>query len=201
MALVRLDETPDIMPPSAICLGTFDGVHLGHRALISATVKAAAEKKLLPAAFTFELPPAFCFRPDADETVLTAIREKTDMMEACGISRVYYPTDAREVLQMSCKDFFERILLDQLHARHVVIGFHYTFGRGASGNAETMRSFCAEAGVGLDVIGPVYSGQGILISSTAIRHALRQGERKTAESMLGYELTAREISLLGGKKS
>ena len=201
MSLVRLDEIDESTPPSAVCLGTFDGVHLGHRKLISAAVRAAAAKDLLPAAFTFEMPPAFCFRPDACETVLTPIREKARLMEACGIRRVFYPGDAREVLKMSCEAFFRGILLEKLHARHIVIGFHYTFGKGASGNADTMRAFCAEAGVGLDVISPVYSGEGILSSSTAIRQALRRGDRSAAESMLGSELTEREIHLLGGTEN
>lgn len=200
MHLIRLDDLPAPLPPAAVCLGTFDGVHLGHRALLKATAEAAAQKGLLPCAYTFDLPPAAVLgKSEAD--VLTTIAEKARLMADCGIDTVVYSHFDAAVAACTAEDFFNDLLLKRLHARHVVIGFHYHFGQYARGDAALMRQFCAQAGVGLTVVPPVRLPDGELVSSTAIRACLFANNRERAQLMLNRALSPREEALLGGMEN
>ena len=93
---------------------------------------------------------------------------------------------------------FYGILLEQLRAGHLVCGFHYRFGKGAAGNAEILKELCRENGITLEVIPPVKTSEGELISSSAIRQYLEHGNRDAAEEMLGRPLLHTEEKLLGG---
>ncbi|MBQ7455878.1 MAG: FAD synthetase family protein [Clostridia bacterium] len=186
-------------PPSgcAVCLGTFDGVHLGHQALLRETARAAREKGLLPCAYTFDMPPAGVLGGRRTE-VLTEIGEKADLMAAHGVTTCVYSLFDERVAACGAEEFFEQTLLRKLNARFVVIGFHYRFGRFARGDALLMRALCEKAGIGLTVVPPVCLADGQVISSTAIRACLLRGDRRGAETMLNRPLTAREEGLLGG---
>ena len=199
MSLIRLEDMAAFEGETAVCLGTFDGVHLGHQALVSRTVAAARAQGLIPCAYTFDLPPASVFRKDNGMTVLSTLEEKATLLHACGIELVAYSHFDRSVAEKSARAFFEDILVNTLHARHIVIGFHYHFGQKAQGDAEMMRALCREAGIGLSVVPPVRMSEGELVSSTAIREYLRLGDRAGAEKMLNRTLSAREEQLLGGK--
>ena len=199
MNLVRLEDITHLPGGTAVCLGTFDGVHLGHQALAQRTVDAARAQVLIPCAYTFDLPPASVFRKDNGMTVLSTLEEKASLLHACGIELVAYSHFDRSVAEKSARAFFEDILVNTLHARHIVIGFHYHFGQKAQGDAEMMRALCREAGIGLSVVPPVRMSEGELVSSTAIREYLRLGDRAGAEKMLNRTLSAREEQLLGGK--
>ena len=192
---MHLIELADFSAPArgcAVCLGTFDGVHLGHRALLRETVAAARAEDLLPCAYTFDLPPA---------SVLTPIGEKAALMASCGIDTVVYSHFDAQVAAHSAEYFFQELLLKRLNAKHIVIGFHYHFGQFARGDAQLMRAFCEQAGVALTVVPPVRTGEGELVSSSAIRQCLAAGDREKAESMLNRALSAGEEALLGGRET
>ena len=189
MQMLTLAECLPPRPPAAVALGTFDGVHLGHRALLAETLRAAREKGLLACAFTFDAPPAALFGGKRCE-VLTDIREKAAL--------IHTAFDA-DIAAQSAGDFFQRLLLDRLNARHIVIGFHYHFGCRAAGDAALMERFCREAGIGLTVVPPVRLPDGALISSSAIRASLAANDRPRAEEMLNRPLSPREEALLGGR--
>ena len=197
MHLIRLEDYPLPAPPAAVCLGTFDGVHLGHRALLAETCRAAAEQGLLPCAYTFDLPPASVLGHGKDD-VLTTVEEKAALMGACGIDTVVYSHFDARVAAHTADYFFEELLLRRLNARHIVIGFHYHFGQYARGNAELMQTLCKQRGIGLTVEPPVRMPDGQLVSSTSIRECLEKGDRRRAEEMLNRPLSAREEALLGG---
>ena len=185
--------------PCAVCLGTFDGVHLGHRALLRATVDVAQEKGLLPCAYTFDVPPAAVLGKSR-AVVLTGMEEKAELMATCGVETIIYSRFDRSVAAQSAEDFFDDLLLRRLNARHVIIGFHYHFGCMARGDAALMRKFCERAGIGLTVVPPVRLTDGTLVSSTAIRACLASGDRRGAEEMLNRPLSLREEALLGGRE-
>ena len=198
MQMLTLAECLPPRPPAAVALGTFDGVHLGHRALLAETLRASREKGLLACAFTFDAPPAALFGGKCCE-VLTDIREKAALMGECGIDTVIHTAFDADIAAQSAGDFFQRLLLDRLNARHIVIGFHYHFGCRAAGDAALMERFCREAGIGLTVVPPVRLPDGALISSSAIRASLAANDRPRAEEMLNRPLSAREEALLGGR--
>lgn len=185
MPLYRLDECPAFETETAVCLGMFDGVHLGHRRLIEETCRSAKEKHLLPCAFTFDIPPASVLRPDKTIRLLTNITEKSSIMHSLGLSHVVYTHFDESVSQLPAKVFFESILVNKLRAKHIVVGFHYHFGKKAEGDTRMLQELCTLHGIGLTVVPPVTTPQGDLISSTAIRTALNSGHQDLADVMLG----------------
>lgn len=198
MHVITLARYPSPAPPAAVALGTFDGVHLGHRALLAATVRAAREKGLLPCAFTFDTPPAAVLG-NSRSVLLTDVDQKAALMGTCGIDTVVHsPFDSRVAAQ-SAEDFFHQLLIERLNARHIVIGFHYHFGRYARGDAALMEALCRENGLGLTVVPPVCLADGTLVSSSAVRRCLAENDRRRAEEMLNRPLTPREEALLGGR--
>ncbi|MBO4837590.1 MAG: FAD synthetase family protein [Clostridia bacterium] len=197
MRLTELETLKSPLPPAAVCLGTFDGVHLGHQALLDATAQTAARQQLLPCAYTFDVPPAavLCKK---EASVLTPIEEKAALMARFGVDTVIYSHFDSRVAARSAESFFVDLLLGMLNARHVVIGFHYHFGQKARGDAALMREYCARHGIGITVVPPVLTADGELISSSAIRESLLAGDRLRAEMMLNRPLSPREEALLGG---
>ena len=199
MNLVRLEDITHLPGGTAVCLGTFDGVHLGHQALVRETVSAARAQGLIPCAYTFDLPPASVFARNGQIQVLSTLEEKAKLLHDHGIELVAYSHFDMSVAGKTAEQFFEDILIKTLHARHVVIGFHYHFGQKARGDAQYMRTLCEKAGIGLSVVPPVRLPDGELVSSTAIREYLHRGDRLGAQKMLNRTLSAREEELLGGK--
>ena len=197
MRLIAYDDLTAPLPPAAVALGTFDGVHLGHQALLRATKEAAGKKGLLPCAFTFDTPPAAMFGKAGAE-LLTDIGEKAALMGEYGIDTVIHcPFDLR-VASRPAEEFFRDMLMGRLNARHIVIGFHYHFGQYARGDARLMEALCRQAGVGLTVVPPVRLPDGTLVSSSGIRERLMHNDRRGAENMLNRALSSREEALLGG---
>ena len=188
MGLIYLTDDYRAPSPTAVCLGTFDGVHRGHMALIRETASTAIEKGLVPAAFTFDKPPYVYFHPECAGEVLSTVEDKARIMMQSGIRDVICCPFDQAVCDMPYQDFFTDILLRQLQARSLIVGFHFTFGKHALGNPETLRALCGRYGVDLTVIPPIRTDEGLLISSTAIRQYLRQGDRAHAEEMLGHSI-------------
>lgn len=185
MPLFKLADFAAPSPGTSVCLGMFDGVHLGHKALIDATCTSASEKALVPCAFTFDLPPAAVFSPDKNIRLLTDIDRKSDLMHALGLHHVVYECFTRDVASIPAEDFFRTILIEKMQARHIVVGFHYHFGKNARGDADMLSDLCREYGISLTVIPPVTTPEGDLISSTAIRNHIACGQISLAEKLLG----------------
>ena len=189
MNLYLLEDLPPLSQDTAVCLGTFDGVHLGHQVLARQTVQAARQEGLIASVLGA-----------GKEDILTDIHQKAALLGACGIDTVVYSRFNRHVAQESAEEFFD-LLRTRLRARHIVIGFHYHFGQFARGDAALMQSLCDAAGVRLTVVPPVRTAEGELVSSTAIRARLRAGDRLGAQSMLNRTLTEGEERLLGGREA
>ena len=188
MNLYLLEDLPPLSQDTAVCLGTFDGVHLGHQVLARQTVQAARQEGLIPCAYTFDVPPASVLGA-GKEDILTDIHQKAALLGACGIDTVVYSRFNRHVAQESAEEFFD-LLRTRLRARHIVIGFHYHFGQFARGDAALMQSLCDAAGVRLTVVPPVTLPDGRRVSSSAIRQAIADGDMPLAEEMLGRRLQA-----------
>ncbi len=196
MKLIRMDDAFVLDAPTALCLGTFDGVHPGHAALLKTAVRIAREQSLIPAVFTFDQPPAVFFHPEAEPFLLTSVEEKAALMAEYGIEAVICCPFSLRFGGMDKQDFFDRILIGKCRAEAIVVGFHYTFGKGAEGNARTLREMCARRGILLEVLPPQYNSEGELYASSTIRTYLTQGQREKAEQMLGRPLSERQIQLL-----
>ena len=169
----------DTTAGSAVALGYFDGVHCGHRAVISAAVHYAADHGLTPAAFTFELPEGQTLKGGR----LLSAGQKHARMAQMGIRCCVEPP-FESFRALTPQDFVDRILVECFHAKAVFCGDNFTFGARAAGNVNLLRTLCSERGIAVQIV-PMAQYHGQTVSSTRIRAALEEGRVEDANAMLG----------------
>ena len=170
-----------------LALGTFDGVHLGHQALLSAGKQYAREHGVLLRACSFDRHPLEVLRPERAPKQLTTTEEKIRLMETCGVDELQLLHFTQEMADMPPEDFL-RMLREQVTLKAVAAGWNYTFGKGGKGDADLLRQDGAEHGYEVIIVPPVRTGSGEIISSTLIREKLEQGLTAEAEALLGHSL-------------
>lgn len=169
-----------------IALGYFDGVHSGHRAVLSACADGGRGSTC--AALTFRESPAKALGRIAPPE-LTDNEQKAELMAQLGIEAVIF-ADFAALKDFSAEDFIRSILIDKLKARHVYCGFNYRFGKGGAGDTALLKRICAENGVQVTVCEPVYLGAE-QVSSTRIRALIEAGDMERAGEMLGRSYSIR----------
>lgn len=172
---------------TVVALGCFDGVHVGHKAVISTAVNIAKKLSAESAVWTFEFPPKNYFSTEPVPLLTTAM-EKQTLIESLSVDRLICVPPCPEIFSMSPEDFFEKILIERLSAVHIVCGFNYTFGKKGTGNISVLKKMCEKANVGITVIEPVDTN-GISVSSSEIRAALLEGNAALANKLLGYNFS------------
>jgi riboflavin kinase / FMN adenylyltransferase len=189
MQIVRgLPSVPPERRPSAVALGVFDGVHLGHRAILGAAVAHARATGAPALACTFEPNPLEVLQPDRAPLPITTLDERLDLIAACGVDGTIVLTFTRELAAVEPEAFVKDVLVDRLAARQVVVGFNHRFGRAARGDAALLRELGERMGFNVDVVAPL-TVDGVPVSSTAIRAALGRGDVDAAARMLGRPYT------------
>ena len=165
---------------TAIALGYFDGLHKGHRNVISLAV---AEKKngLTPVCFTFSKSPKSVLNGTQSNALMTN-EDKIKTLERLGVERTYQ-ADFEKIMNMPAQDFAQKILIDTLKAEKLFCGFNYRYGKNGEGNAETLKSFCESKGVTLTVV-PATESRGEIVSSTLIRKLITDGNVKRANELM-----------------
>ena len=179
--------------PVAITVGNFDGVHLGHQALLNDLRKAARAHGLQTAVVIFEPHPREFFTPEQAPARLTSLREKLQFFAALGVDRVHVCRFNAHFAQMSAVDFIN-VLHDKLSAKFVLIGDDFRFGKGRSGDFALLEKIAAVRGFTVQAVHSVLH-DGVRISSTAIRAALAAGQLRTAQRYLGrhYSMSGRVV--------
>lgn len=170
---------------SAVALGYFDGVHLGHRAVLSEAVSCARSRGLTAAAFTFSLPVSGGFK---GRRILTG-EEKRRRIASLGVE-LYLCPPFEQFRVLSPRQFVDEVLQRDLGARAVFCGNNFTFGKDKAGNVEVLRRLCAERSIEVNVV-PMAQYQGQTVSSTRIRACLSQGEMEPVNDMLGQPYSLR----------
>lgn len=170
---------------SAVALGYFDGVHLGHRAVLSEAVSCARSRGLTAAAFTFSLPVSGGFK---GRRILTG-EEKRRRIASLGVE-LYLCPPFEQFRVLSPRQFVDEVLQRDLGARAVFCGDNFTFGKDKAGNVEVLRRLCAERSIEVHVV-PMAQYQGQTVSSTRIRACLSQGEMEPVNDMLGQPYSLR----------
>ncbi|WP_368389884.1 bifunctional riboflavin kinase/FAD synthetase [Sporolactobacillus mangiferae] len=166
-----------------IALGYFDGVHLGHQKVIQTAVKIAEEKGLESAVMTFFPHPSVVLRPDCKrETELTPVNMKATLIEELGVHTVYFVKFDSAFSQLSPQKFVDEYLI-QLHAKHIVAGYDFTFGRKAAGNMENIGDY-SRSMFSYTVI-PKVEQFGAKISTSHIRSLIEKGEMEETADLLG----------------
>lgn len=170
--------TPAPQGGCALALGYFDGLHIGHRAVVQAAVDWAAQNNAEPALFTFQLPRVNSLKGRR----LMATEDKHAAAAALGV-RHYVVPQFEEIKSQTPEEFVGQ-LIDVLGARALFCGDNFTFGARAAGNVELLKALCAPRGVQVVVV-PMTQYQGSLVSSTRIRQTLEEGDIPAANAMLG----------------
>ena len=169
---------------SAITIGNFDGVHLGHRRLIRRVVALAREHGWTPALLTFDPHPTTVVAPQRAPRLLTTIPDRVELIRAAGIQHIEILPFTREISQLSPEEFVTQILVQKLGAKAVVIGHNFRFGNRAAGDVTTLRQLGIKYGFTTEVCPPVRS-RSRDISSSEIRSLLQAGQVSRACRMLG----------------
>ena len=168
-----------------IALGFFDGVHIGHGALLKKTGERAAELGAIPAAMSFDTHPDTLVFGTPTELLNTMDERKQLMQSLYGIEDVIFCHFDKAMMNMDWEAFVEDYLIRELHACHLVCGHDYHFGARGFGNAERLTEKCRALGLGCDVIGEVKL-DGVTVSSTYLRRLLKEGRMEEAVRFLGH---------------
>ncbi len=182
MYILRGLRSPDKLPV-ALTIGNFDGVHLGHQALLQRLKQEAQSRGLATAVVLFEPHPREFFSPQQAPTRLTSLREKLEIIAALGVDRVHICRFNRTFAQTPAASFMHA-LYDELAARFVLIGDDFRFGSGRGGDFALMEKVAAQRGFAVQAMQSVLQGD-VRVSSTAVREALARGNLQAARRFLG----------------
>ncbi|MCE5189504.1 MAG: bifunctional riboflavin kinase/FAD synthetase [Eubacteriales bacterium] len=173
------------LTPAVVALGMFDGVHLGHRALIERAVDEAKRRNAKPVVFTFSNHPMEVL--GGGVRLLSSIPERDRILCALGIREVASVPFTRELAALSTEQFAE-LLLGRWRVRSLIVGYNYTCGAHGAGTPETLAQIGQERGFSVIVVPPVLF-EGAPVSSTRVREALERGEAERTEQMLKRRYT------------
>lgn len=168
-----------------LVLGNFDGVHIGHKAVIDVALKEAKRLGTTVDVLTFEPHPYALFKEDGIPFLLTSPERKNKLLHEVGAQRVITLAFTRSFSTLSAKDFIEKILVEACQARHVVVGFDFVFGSGRGGDREALRKGLAQHDIGMSEVAPIRDEGNEIISSSRIRSFIKKGEMEKAARLLG----------------
>jgi len=169
------------LTPTAVALGNFDGIHLGHRQVITPVLDNDGDSRATVVTFNPHPKEFFTGEP---RSLLTPQEEKVLYLEEIGVEQLVLLPFNRELASLTPQQFVEEILVNQLQARQVSVGADFCFGCKRTGTAEDLQAIAATFGIGVSIV-PLLRFQGTRISSSAIREALLSGALQTANRMLG----------------
>lgn len=187
-------EVPEDFGPSVVTIGNFDGVHRGHQQVLTQLLRTAEQHGARSVVVTFDPHPALVHRPDSAPELIMGLQDKLDALADAGVDAVLVMKYNLALAGMTPEEFVGTVLLDGLHAAHVVVGHDLRFGAGNSGDVGTMQELGKDLGFGVRVVNefgaegfPVHDDGGTdrRCSSTWVREALAEGDVETAAAVLG----------------
>src|SRR5580698_2481866 len=170
-------------PPSAVIIGNFDGVHVGHQRLCEEVAAMARERGLRPTVLTFDPHPACVVAPDRAPRLLTTPEERVALMGQHGIEQALILPFTRAIAEMSPEDFVSTVLVKTLGAKLVLVGENFRFGRRQAGNTELLVTMGKTEGFETRVVGAV-SCRGRVVSSSTVRKLIDEGNVQLAWRLL-----------------
>lgn len=199
------DDCPPGDRGSVVTIGAYDGVHLGHRAIISEVMDLARERDAISTVVTFDRHPAQVIRPDSAPLQLTDLSQKLELLEATGVDRVFVVHFDSDRAAESAEDFVRTVLVDCLQTRQIVVGEDFHFGHQRRGNVALLTEMGAELGFsvhGHKLVGPDgrAARDDAQVSSTAIRRAIHEGRTADANHMLGRPHELRGVVVPGDQR-
>ena len=184
-----------LQSPCALAIGNFDGLHLGHQALLNKLIQVAQTQHLISAVITFEPHPREFFTPESAPTRLCSLREKLEHFSAAGVERVYVCRFNQSFAKVTAGEFMQNILRHALNTQAVLVGEDFRFGAKRAGSIQDF----VQSGFNLISLPQVDSPQGdneaTRVSSTRVRMALAAGDLQQASSLLGrpYSMSGKVV--------
>jgi riboflavin kinase / FMN adenylyltransferase len=200
-----LDKIKEPFENAAITLGNFDGVHLGHQTLFRELMKKAVAVKGDAVVITFDPHPLAVLKPEMAPGIITPLDRKAELILSYGLDYVLIIPFTRQFAKIGAREFVKDILFEKLGMKELIVGYDYAFGRNREGNIDLLKSMGRELGFAVHVLDAIHRGDS-LISSTAIRNLLREGNVARVNEMLarpfqvsGKIMTGRRVggSVLG----
>jgi len=186
--LHSISELAELPGPVFLAIGVFDGVHLGHQAVISTAARHAAEAGGTAVVVTFDPHPAKILRPQESPRLLTATQHKIALIRALGVSHLLVLTFDRELASTLPQEFVRQLVAAARPLREICVGQEWSFGKNRAGNLSLLKELGARMNFNVVGVEPVTSN-GTIVSSTEIRRAVEAGDFATATRMLGRDYT------------
>ncbi|HZY30770.1 MAG TPA: bifunctional riboflavin kinase/FAD synthetase [Candidatus Methylomirabilis sp.] len=184
IVIEQIEDLEDDYPSPAVAVGTFDGVHLGHREILGRVVRRARQEGGTAVVFTFARHPLEVVNPSKAPPLITPLPIKRDIIAALGVDLMIAAAFTSRLAATPPYDFVKIYLVDRLRARFVCVGYDFAFGNARAGSPELLRKLGEEHQFGLDVV-PAMTADGQVVSSTLIRGLLADGEVRQAARYLG----------------
>jgi riboflavin kinase/FMN adenylyltransferase len=183
-----ISELAALPGPLFLAIGVFDGVHLGHQAVISTSARHASEADGTPVVVTFDPHPVKVLRPDDAPHLLTATQHKIALIRDLGVAHLLVLKFDRQFAGTAPEEFVRQLVTNSHPLREICVGHEWSFGKGRTGNLALLKQLGATSG--FDVVGvQAVTVNGEVVSSTAIRRAVAEGDLVKATQMLGREYT------------
>ncbi|NBB25476.1 bifunctional riboflavin kinase/FAD synthetase [Porphyrobacter sp. SLTP] len=193
------DSMPEALRGAIIALGNFDGFHAGHQAVAGEAIRWAQAEGRPSIIATFDPHPVRFFKPDVSPFRLTTLEQRQELYLAAGATAMLVFHFDADLAGTSAEDFIRAILIERFGAHGVVTGGDFTFGKGAKGNVELLRTLGSELGLQSRVVAAVSEGDEV-VSSSRIRQALRDGDPQLAARLLTRPFAIRGIVEHGDKR-
>jgi riboflavin kinase/FMN adenylyltransferase len=181
---------------SVITIGTFDGVHVGHRAIMQRLVAAAKQQGLVSAVLTFFPHPRMVLQKNSDIKLINTLSEKKQLLEDIGLDYFVVEPFTHEFSRLSALEYVRDVLVTQLKAKKIIIGYDHRFGRNRNADIQDLKKYGEQFGFEVEEISAQQLDE-VSVSSTKIRKALAQGDIHTANTYLGYAFTIEGVVTKG----
>jgi len=192
-------ENANIAKPTVLTLGVFDGLHLGHQAIMEKVIERAAAVNAEATAITFDPHPRAVLHPESAPPLLQTLDQRLANLEVLGIDQAIVVKFDREFASQPAEEFLHNVVRDRLHAKEVYLGKGFAFGKGRGGNIELLRRMSVQLGFVADEVDEVRL-RGMRISSSRIRELLAAGRVNLARRMLGRPYGVEGIVIRGDQR-
>jgi riboflavin kinase/FMN adenylyltransferase len=200
MIFRSLEDIPEDFGPSAVTVGKFDGVHLGHRAVIGRLLSVAHAERLSSVVVTFDRNPMAVVAPERCPEDLVSVEQKLELLEQTGIDAVLVLTFDVELSRVPAEEFVERFLVSKLHAKKLLVGSDFRYGAKGAGDVALLRELGSRDGFDVQLIDDVRPDGHDRVSSTWIRSLLAEGDVSYAGVLLGHPPTVRGVVVHGAQR-
>ena len=190
---------PAGLGPTVVTVGMFDGVHLGHRALLDRVAAEAAARGVPAAAVTFDRHPLAVLRPGSEPPLLTTLDRKVELLGEAGVEVVLVMAFTPELSQVGAEAFAADVLFDGLGARAVVVGENFRFGHKAAGDPDLLADLGRPRGIEVVAVG-LHANGGQVVSSTRVRAELAAGDVAAAAASLGRPHAVEGVVVAGNRR-